>query len=168
MVPIKDFPSYFVDEKGNIYSAKFKKLRKLSQYRSKSGTGYYMVDLCKEGKVYKRLVHRLVAEAFIPNPNNLPEVDHDNNDMTINESWNLKWISSKDNVHKSYAKMSPVRNYRECELYNGDTCLGEFKSVTAACKFASEKYGISASSLDKYRKIGPFRIVSKKDVTTSQ
>jgi hypothetical protein len=50
------------------------------------------------------LVHRLVALAFIPNPNNLKEVDHINNESLVNKATNLQWLSSEDNHRKSNAK----------------------------------------------------------------
>lgn len=50
----------------------------------KVGMGYLQVDLCKNGKEKLFLVHRLVAEAFIPNPENLPQVNHKDEDKTNN------------------------------------------------------------------------------------
>jgi hypothetical protein len=49
--------------------------------------------LCKDGKPQKFYVHRLVAEAFIPNPDNLPEVNHKDEDPTNNSVDNLEWCS---------------------------------------------------------------------------
>lgn len=64
--------------------------------------GYLQVKLSKGGKWYYRRVHRLVAEAFIPNPNNLPQVNHINGDKTKNEVDNLEWISNKNNTQHGY------------------------------------------------------------------
>jgi hypothetical protein len=55
--------------------------------------GYLHVCLCKQGKMYSRRVHRLVAEAFIPNPNNLPQVNH-KSIKTDNRACKLEWIST--------------------------------------------------------------------------
>lgn len=66
--------------------------------------GYQRVNLYKNGKLKSFLVHRLVAEAYIPNPNNLPEVDHIDNDKNHNYVNNLQWLSHKDNVRKSCNK----------------------------------------------------------------
>lgn len=60
-------------------------------------TGYYSVDLCKNGKVKTESVHRLVAIAFIPNPNNSKVVNHINGIKTDNRVENLEWVSYKDN-----------------------------------------------------------------------
>lgn len=56
--------------------------------------GYHIMVL--QGRI--KLVHRLVAEAFIPNPNNLPEVDHIDHDKMNNRVENLRWINHKDNI----------------------------------------------------------------------
>lgn len=61
--------------------------------------GYLTVKLCKDGKALARVVHRLVAEAFIPNPNNLSEVDHINTIRTDNRAENLRWCSRYENTH---------------------------------------------------------------------
>jgi len=77
----------------------------------KSNKGYLDVCLCKNGKATYKLVHRLVAEAFLENPMNLPEVNHKDEDKTSNfvfvdeagnvvpEKSNLEWISLKDNIN---------------------------------------------------------------------
>lgn len=60
--------------------------------------GYYSVDLMKNGKRYKFRVHRLVAEAFINNPDNLPQVNHKDEDRLNNLASNLEWC---DNTYNS-------------------------------------------------------------------
>lgn len=61
--------------------------------------GYLQVSLCKDGKQLNKKVHRLVAEAFLDNPNNLPEVNHLSEDKTDNRVQNLCWVSSKANCN---------------------------------------------------------------------
>lgn len=60
--------------------------------------GYLIVQLSKDGKRKNFRVHRLVAEAFIPNPKKLPEVDHINNDRQGNHVSNLRWSSGSENT----------------------------------------------------------------------
>ena len=74
-----------------------------------NNNGYLFVDLYKNGKAKKFLIHRLVAQAYLPNPENLPEVDHIDNDKTHNYINNLQWITRKDNVRKSCNK--PILQY---------------------------------------------------------
>lgn len=92
---IRNFPGYYVDRGGVIYSRKGEGLRKLKQYPKTHG--YLYVTLFRNGKRYYLRVHRLVAEAFIPNPNNLPEVNHKDEDKTNNLANNLEWCTSHDN-----------------------------------------------------------------------
>lgn len=68
--------------------------------------GYATVGLCKDGKVYWKTVHRLVATAFIPNPYNLKTVNHLDYNKLNNQVSNLEWCSVKDNV--KYSRDIPV------------------------------------------------------------
>lgn len=95
MKKIPNFPGYYVDDSGKIYSRKFRCLRELKQY-SKTND-YLYVALSKKGVKYYFRVHRLVAEAFIPNPDGLPEVNHKDEDKTNNRVDNLEWCTSHDN-----------------------------------------------------------------------
>lgn len=64
----------------------------------KDSNGYCSVCLYNKNKCKKYArVHRLVAEAFIPNPENKPNVDHINTIKTKNEVWNLRWVTQKEN-----------------------------------------------------------------------
>ena len=63
--------------------------------------GYQIVTLCKDGTRTSRLVHRLVAEAFIPNPDNLPQVNHKNFDRVCNTVDNLEWCTASENTKYS-------------------------------------------------------------------
>ena len=65
--------------------------------RLNGGKKYIQVILCNNGKIYGRLVHRLVAEAFIPNPNNLPCVNHKDENPKNNCADNLEWCTYKYN-----------------------------------------------------------------------
>ena len=62
-------------------------------------TGYLYVSLCKNGKIKMYRVHRLVAEAFIPNPDNLPQVNHINEIKTDNRLENLNLMTPKENIN---------------------------------------------------------------------
>lgn len=61
--------------------------------------GYLRVGLYKEGKHRKELIHRLVADAFIDNPYNLPVVNHKNEDKEDNRAINLEWVTMKENLN---------------------------------------------------------------------
>ena len=90
---INGYPNYTIDEDGIIYSKTRNKYLKPILIQG----GYYSVNLCLDGKGYYKLIHRLVAEHFIPNPEGLEEVDHiDRNPANFNAS-NLRWVSRLDN-----------------------------------------------------------------------
>lgn len=59
--------------------------------------GYLKVCLSKDGVKYKKRVNRLVAEAFIDNPLNLPQVNHKDRDKSNNAISNLEWVTAKEN-----------------------------------------------------------------------
>ena len=62
-----------------------------------NNSGYLDVSMYKDTKRYHKKIHRMVAEAFIPNPDNLPEVDHIDADKTNNCVNNLRWVSHSEN-----------------------------------------------------------------------
>ena len=65
-----------------------------------NGNGYKLVYLYKEGRHnrFSAKLHRLVAEAFLPNPNNFPVVDHIDHDKTNNHVDNLRWVTQEENL----------------------------------------------------------------------
>jgi hypothetical protein len=76
---------------------------KILNPRKSSQCVYYMVGLCREGSSRNYYIHRLVAEAFIPNPTGLPEINHIDGDHSNNRVDNLEWCSHTQNtVHKIY------------------------------------------------------------------
>lgn len=69
-------------------------------------TGYYSVGLLINGKPKTKRVHRIVAETFIPNPENLSHVDHIDEDKSNNSVSNLRWLSAKNNsIHSNSTKI---------------------------------------------------------------
>ena len=86
---------YQVSNLGRVKSIGYKKERILKPGRDKDG--YLFVSLCKNHKIKYCRIHRLVALTFIPNPNNLPEVNHKDEDKTNNRVKNLEWCDHKYN-----------------------------------------------------------------------
>ncbi len=87
--------------------------------------GYLQGKLCKEGKTKTVKIHRLVAEHFLPNPNNLPEVNHKDYDRTNNNVNNLEWSSHKENIQHS-AKVGHYKRYGSNNSNYKNTTLKEF------------------------------------------
>ena len=145
MKDIKGFEKlYSITEDGKVYSHNTRKF--LKGYK----TNYHYIDLWKEGKRYKKSIHRLVAEAFIENPKNKPEVHHKDNNPFNNDVNNLEWVTRKENL--SHVKISPVRNFRECELHNRDGFVKAFKSIEECARYCEKELGFSKSSMCKYKK----------------
>ena len=78
------------------------------------GTGYTEICLTKDGKKHFYLVHRLVAETYIPNPDGLPQVSHLDEDQSNNHVSNLTWATAKMNcnmpLHKQRKSLSQMNN----------------------------------------------------------
>ena len=95
MIPIKGYENYLVTEQGQIINSKTGRTLKPSI----ATNGYCRVSLRKNGQTKTLYIHRIVAEAFIPNPNNYNEVNHIDEDKTNNSVENLEWVAHKANVH---------------------------------------------------------------------
>lgn len=95
------YPYYSVDTDGNVFSHKSNKY--LTSVRTKDG--YDFVNLCVNGKMHIYKKHRLVALAFIPNPDNKPCIDHINGDRTDNRVCNLRWCTCKENSNNPITRM---------------------------------------------------------------
>lgn len=67
-----------------------------------SKCGYYRIHVSHEGKIYRELVHRLVAMAFLPNPKNKPCVNHIDGDKSNNAVDNLEWCTYGENNKHAY------------------------------------------------------------------
>ena len=65
----------------------------------KTTYGYLVVKLCKNNIRSNKKIHRLVAQAFIPNPENKPQVNHIDEDKTNNMVSNLEWMTAKENTN---------------------------------------------------------------------
>ena len=95
--------SYIVSDDGHIYSthnsAKSCYHQEIKQ--RPNADGYMVITTGKTGNRRTASVHRMVAEAFIPNPNKLPEVNHIDCDRTNNRVENLEWCTHTENIYYS-------------------------------------------------------------------
>ena len=89
---------YQVSNLGRVKSLKVSKIKSERIRKSyQQSSGYISIVLCKNGKVTNHKIHRLVANAFIDNPDNLPEINHKDEDKTNNCVDNLEWCDSSYN-----------------------------------------------------------------------
>lgn len=93
---IKDFENYQVSNLGRIYS---KNKRTCIKVKKLAGRGYYQIRLYKDGKYFYKNLHRIIAETFIPNPNNYRTVNHINGNKLDNRVTNLEWADDCTQQH---------------------------------------------------------------------
>lgn len=152
---IKGFEGlYQVSSLGRVKSLKFGRERILTPV--KTINGYLRVGLNKDGKRDFYTIHRLVANAFIPNPNNLETVNHINEIKTDNRVSNLEWMTMRDN--KAYSTAIPVNQYTldgkfirrwDC-LMDIERQLGYYQSHISKCCRGIPKYKSAYGFLWKY------------------
>lgn len=146
---------YSITEDGNVWSHTTNKFMKAHPSKTSK---YLSLRLVKDGISRHKSIHRLVGITYIKNEFNLPEIDHIDNNIYNNHVSNLRWVTRKENLYKSYNTLSPVRNYVECYLYYKDELLGKFQSINECSRYCHDRYGISVSSMQKYRKVGDYAI----------
>ena len=97
---------YLISDDGRVFSVLSERMLTLQS----NSEGYKRVELVRNGTSRRYLVHRLVAEAFIPNPNNYPLVNHKDEDKTNNHVENLEWCDGSYNVTYGTAVQRRVAN----------------------------------------------------------
>lgn len=102
---LPNIPGYFIYRNGKIWTdnqagGQFLIPSKLKT--NKRGGGYLRVSLSVNGNKTMKLIHVLVATAFIPNPENKPEINHLDGDKENNNDWNLQWATRSENAKHAY------------------------------------------------------------------
>ena len=119
---------------------------------NKGGYIRYRLSL-NNGVNQTKLAHRLVAEAFIPNPNNLPFVDHIDGCRTNNRVENLRWCTRSENMlnpitrerNSNARKNKPAKNRRPIVQLNGDELIATYCSIQSACDIMNLSSGTISS-----------------------
>lgn len=141
--PIEWNDYYQVSTWGNVRNAK-------GNYLSPNSTdsrGYLKVVLYRNGKGKNCKVSRLVAEAFLPNPNNLSDVDHiDNKNKRNNMVDNLQWLSHRDNIRKDKCKPVLMLDYDTEEV------LKEFEAAIDAAEWIKSNDASITGCLETVRR----------------
>ena len=128
---------YEISDQGRVKSLWYGKEKIMKP--QKGAPGYLQVGLCKDGHRKYLLVHRLVAEAFIQNPNNLDTVNHKDEVKTNNVASNLEWMSMKDNINYSQA--------RQVQMFDKST--GELLATFPSTREAARVTGINPSHISE-------------------
>ena len=108
---IEGFDGYQISNEGRVRSFKRGKEKILKAQINK---GYLQLELRKNGVRKKEFIHRLVAQAFIPNPQNLPEVNHKDENKTNNCVENLEWCDRKYNVNYGTGVQRRAKKQSKC------------------------------------------------------
>ena len=138
----------WVNNKGTL---EFRKGRILKENDNR---GYKLVCLSNGGKTFKAKVHRLVAEAFVPNPDNKPEVDHISGDKGDNRACNLRWCSKAENMKNPHTVKKLSDNHsKPVYMVCADGTVMVFKSLVEC----SEQTSITRDTL--------YRSLSGKELT---
>ena len=144
----KDMPisagRYKVSNFGNI---KRKDGYIMSQYISHRG--YKMTGLTVNGKQKGFLVHRLVAEAFIPNPYNKPFINHKDGDKLNNNANNLEWCTNSENqLHSCYVLKNPNHKCKRVECVETGEVFESSMDVQRKTGFCSSNICRAAKNKD--------------------
>ena len=132
---------YEVSDLGRVRSLKYGKEKILKPL--KTIRGYLQVCLCKDCHTKRLLVHRLVAEAFIPNTQGLETVNHKDEVKTNNVASNLEWMSQGDNV----AYSQPQWAKRSVQMFDKST--GELLATFPSTMEAERVTGINQGNISK-------------------
>ncbi len=104
MKKIEGFDKYYISKTGQILDVDYNKTKKAKLLKQQTTLdGYKFVQLSKNGKIYNKKIHRLVAEAFIPNPYNKPEINHKDGNKHNNNAENLEWVNRSENMRHASA-----------------------------------------------------------------
>jgi len=102
--PVRGYEGkYEVSNTGRIFSLNYHSTGRRQEMKLQTNRiGYVKIMLSKNGETKLISVHRIVAEAFVPNPLNLPEVNHDDGIKSNNNDWNLIWCTQPDNQRHAF------------------------------------------------------------------
>ena len=179
---IVGFEGYYeVSNLGRIKSLWFGKERILKP--AKNSNGYLFVNLCKDKEKHKKLVHRLVTQAFIPNPENKKEVDHINTIKDDNRVYNLRWASKSENqnnpltlkhysnakkgeknpLYKKFGKDNPLSK-PIIQLTKNGRFVKRYDSITDCVRETGFNGGnISCCCKGKYKSVKGYKFMYKED-----
>jgi hypothetical protein len=146
----KKYKNYEISSLGEVRNIETGNIRK-NQITHK---GYEKVMLYVDGKNYGEFVHRLVAQCFIDNPENKPQVNHKNGDKTDNRAINLEWCTAKENVaHSNELKLNVPNfgtNHGMSKLTPKIVCdARRLKKEGYTYKSIAKHYGVSESVIGR-------------------
>lgn len=154
---VRDFPEYMITDDGRIFSANYRKSGRIKELSAcDNSRGYLHVILCKDKQRFDKVIHRLVAEAFLPNPENKKDVNHKNGIRTDNRVENLEWATRKENIQHSFDVLhrKPSGNIKRGQQNPFAKCLvqiknGEIIAEFYGCPEAQRNTGINSQHISE-------------------
>lgn len=147
---------YLVSDEGQIFSVRSNRVLKTQRQEN----GYYRIELNIDGNHKKVYIHRLVAEAFIPNPNNYPIINHKDENPANNRADNLEWCTYEYNSNYGTCQERKVLHRPEIVGYDHAQSKtvkqfdldGNFIKEYGSCGMAARETGLSEKSISKCAK----------------
>jgi len=102
LYPIPNAPNYFADNHGNVYSIRREGSSGKFLKQGKDQNGYPYYGLSVNNKYKRFFIHRIIAELFIPNPENKPFVNHIDSNKSNYSISNLEWVTHSENMKHSF------------------------------------------------------------------
>jgi len=155
MKKIKEFPKYSITKKGEVYSH----YRNRNMTPKLKNTGYLVVNLRKNNKPYQKRIHRLVAGAYLPNPNNYKVVNHIDGNKRNNKLENLEWCTNSDNINHAIKTNLQKLSYKK--VIQIDSTTNKIIKIHNSVKEAALCAGISMTSMTTACKNGKIYKKSK-------
>lgn len=137
---IKDYPNYSVSNLGRVRNSKTGRILKSSKCGGGAEAGKYLHVILYQGSRASRKsigIHRLVAKAFIPNPDNKPEVNHIDGNGYNNVVSNLEWVTHTENMIHAFSILHPKIYIPKKVIRVEDGCIFDsIDDAAYACGFA--------------------------------
>lgn len=150
IIPLQVCPEYAIDENGIVYGKRGKPIKPFINHG-----GYEIIPLYFDGIQKAIPVHRLVAYAFVDNPNNKPYVNHIDGNKRNNKSSNLEWVTPSENMKHAINVLGvDLNDGRKKQIIATNMSTNEvieFPSIRDAARWLNKKFNVSSGVAEIWR-----------------